>query len=346
MAPPTRRSVSFRSQINGELHDFLEYEGFECASTTSALVALVACLSRYTEEGISLAPIVLMSDDLGAISESVPESRMIQLGSCDRSDEAPKQILKECAPLAAGGWAIFLERDDQDKFRYGVIYTSPEFTKPSKKQSLVEDKSQDCPIVMVRQIAEGCVELAGAKGNQRVLHFSAARAEEKSLDESQISLAKSISKTRLTDEGTAFFSRFFEDTLPKTHGCLIVVMRNGEQAPEELQDGKMLDPPIDLIGSIETLREFNDLDAFARLESETKLLQGMLACDGILVFDDAGKILGYRVFLRTQADTGTSVIGGARRRTFAGLKALVDQEKLSAVFVRSHDGDAEFYEVN
>ena len=88
------------------------------------------------------------------------------------------------------------------------------------------------------------------------------------------------------------------------------------------------------------------MDAYARLDSEIKLLQGMLACDGILAFDDAGKILGYRVFLKTEAKSDGTVVGGARKRTFEGLKALVHTKKLSAAFIRSHDGDAEFCEVS
>jgi hypothetical protein len=70
-------------------------------------------------------------------------------------------------------------------------------------------------------------------------------------------------------------------------------------------------------------------------------MQGMLASDGIVVFTDAGAIIAYRAFLKLPSTSTNPVAGGARRRTFEALQALVGRD-IEAVFIASQDGQTEF----
>ena len=75
------------------------------------------------------------------------------------------------------------------------------------------------------------------------------------------------------------------------------------------------------------------------LERKGNLLEGMLCSDGITLFDERGRLLGYRCFI--QIPTKQEVVGGARRRAFG---ALCDHlgKGLSAVFMQSQDGWSDF----
>ena len=75
------------------------------------------------------------------------------------------------------------------------------------------------------------------------------------------------------------------------------------------------------------------------MDSKGSLLQGMLNSDGIVIFDDRGRLLGYNCFVKvTQA---ANVIGGARKRAFATLVNKLGNG-LQAVFMQSQDGWSEF----
>jgi hypothetical protein len=99
--------------------------------------------------------------------------------------------------------------------------------------------------------------------------------------------------------------------------------------------------PLSLAQRVQEYREHKDNEALAKLWSATSLLQGMLGSDGIVVFSDNGSILAYRAFLKLPSKLANPVAGGARRRTFEALRALVGRD-FTGVFMASHDGQTEF----
>jgi hypothetical protein len=73
------------------------------------------------------------------------------------------------------------------------------------------------------------------------------------------------------------------------------------------------------------------------------LLHGLLQSDGIVAFNETGQITAYRVFYKPPkgsedaSKAKATVSGGARRRAFEGVSALVGPSLKSALF-RSQDG--------
>jgi hypothetical protein len=59
----------------------------------------------------------------------------------------------------------------------------------------------------------------------------------------------------------------------------------------------------------------------------------------MIVFDTMGRITSYRVFYQPQNEEPAiqSVVGGARRRAYEGVKTLVGRPLMSVLF-RSQDG--------
>jgi hypothetical protein len=106
-------------------------------------------------------------------------------------------------------------------------------------------------------------------------------------------------------------------------------------------DGVMLEKPIDFASLVSDLKK-ERIDS-SHLESKGHLLQGMLNSDGIILFDNKGRLLGYNCFVKV--NNKDNVIGGARKRAFASIKSKINRG-LSAAFIQSQDGWTDFEGMN
>jgi hypothetical protein len=65
----------------------------------------------------------------------------------------------------------------------------------------------------------------------------------------------------------------------------------------------------------------------------------MLNSDGIILFDNKARLLGFNYFVRSK--TASKESGGARRRAFATLVKNIDNG-LCGAFIQSQDGWSDF----
>jgi hypothetical protein len=111
-----------------------------------------------------------------------------------------------------------------------------------------------------------------------------------------------------------------------------------KRAPKVLSnDGVILEVPIDFEELIAKFRK--NLIPQSLIDSKSDILSGMLNSDGILLFDNRARILGYNIFVAISSNA--SAFGGARRRAFESLKGIINRG-LCSVFMQSHDGWSEF----
>ena len=102
----------------------------------------------------------------------------------------------------------------------------------------------------------------------------------------------------------------------------------------------VLDPPLDLHERYQLhLEESKTAVSVSRLQAASELVSGFVHSDGITILTAGGKVLGYRGFIRSEAQSQTPT-GGARTRAFTALTAMVGNE-LKAAFYRSQDGRME-----
>jgi hypothetical protein len=119
------------------------------------------------------------------------------------------------------------------------------------------------------------------------------------------------------------------------------VLKKGVNVPAAMKDGVLLAPEVDVAERVRDFAKQSDVEGFLRLESVGSLLRGVFGCDGITLFTSDGKLLGYNIFVRLAAQAEDQPArGGARRRAFAILEALIESGELAAAFYRSQDGDA------
>ena len=66
------KKVTFRNQTKGEIDDFMEDEGLQCAPTQALVAVLVGELLHYTEEGRPLTPSVMCCESVDEVIAPFP----------------------------------------------------------------------------------------------------------------------------------------------------------------------------------------------------------------------------------------------------------------------------------
>lgn len=117
-----QKTITFRSQVTGNIADLIQDEGLTCQPSLEFLCALVGGLIRYHDEGVELSPTILFSTDIDSVLNGFPGSIKYLIGKAEVTPSSVKNILKDCAPLAMENWRIFIERTTAPQLKYGVFY--------------------------------------------------------------------------------------------------------------------------------------------------------------------------------------------------------------------------------
>ena len=272
----------------------------------------------------------------------LPDGDRIKIGDSTSDVSGIKEALKKCAPLATGGWLVYIQ-NNTDKIEYGVFKGSS-----NPISVLVDDvvmtPNNNLIVVKAFQVAEECVEVRANNGSRHYI-FLDHREEESPpplqyLDKLVSSI---IDKTEVEVEyiepATSFLKRLLFDSLRESHGCIVAVT-NMKKSPKLLSaDGIILDKPIDFVQLVSDLSKGKIPPS--HIDSKGHLLKGMLNSDGITLFDNRGRLLGYNCFIKLS--TGEHPIGGARKRAFTTLAERIGKG-LCAAFMQSQDGWSDFRE--
>ncbi len=334
-------NITFRTHLLGSISDFSRQSRLPLLQQTINLVELVVLLARYQEEGKKLSPKVYLTTDIPALCSMLPDSESIHVGTSTSDSSGIRTALKKCAPLARDGWMIFIW-DKGPSIDYGL------FKGTSNPISVLVDdvamtKNDDLSVVKVFQVAEDCVEI---RSNKSALHyiFLDHRQEEgppplQHLD-NLVSLIASNVKEKYYESIKGLLNRLLFESLRESHGCIIAVT-NMKKAPKLLaNDGVILGSPIDFGFLVEEL--ISKRKSESTINSKGALLKGMLSSDGILLFDNQARLLGYNCFVKVKRES--RVIGGARKRAFSTLKENIGRG-LCGVFMQSQDGWTDFEEL-
>ncbi|MGO9572470.1 MAG: hypothetical protein ACLP5H_33555 [Desulfomonilaceae bacterium] len=341
----TNKSISFRSQLTGDIHEFCFSENVTCGRTVEAIVQLVSSLSDYREEGLSLYPDVYICSDISRMCSMLQGGDFIEIGSGSISDETVKQALKKCAMLAINSWAIFLERSDT-QLKYGLFNYCKLPLSVSPVEILITPGDTTFPIIVAFQLASDVVELRGSAGHRLQIQFTPVRPGSPSpliaLDYLSNAITADVQPDSLPPIH-AFVNRTLNDIVRQTHGTLVaVVSKKRRMPPRIMRDGVILSPPFSITEKIRRYTNIKNDETMALLLSTESLIKGMLMTDGITLFRSDGSIIAYNIFIKGlgQLESLVYVMGGSRRRTFERMAAMVPNE-LKAAFIRSHDGQME-----
>jgi hypothetical protein len=346
MAP---KAISLRYHLVGEVEEFLREENMACVHTQAGLVELINQISTYKEEGKSLFPEVYIADDLDSIRHSLVNTEFLKIGRSERSDKVILKALKKCAPLAFGGWCIYILRDDAE-FEYGLFRSGATIISMPISKTLIEDGNKENNLFLVRQVADKVVEVVGVKGQGLTINFGIRSTSNLSPLEEQKKFIEEIIKNvdeAVKDQLRIFYSRLFLYVIQNGHGNLCVVLSSDASYPEILKDGIVFENEIMISDKVKDLLPFikdnsynaNSLEINSRLNGVFNLAAGMMMSDGITVFSDKGTILGYNIFIKhpEEDEELKKVEGGARSRTYTVLIHQLS-DIIKAVYIQSQDG--------
>jgi len=339
-------TVTLRAQLKSEVSDLLSDANMSCVETEEAIVTLAVDLADHREEGQPLFPRVLICDDLHQVLRVLQGSNPIKIGAGDRTAQTAILALKKCAPLATGGWAMWIDRQP-GAFEFGVFREPLVPTAIDLKTTLHDLEPGAIKALLAAQIAAGAVEIVGVGGRALHVHLSGMRSNRAAqMDEEPKLLSWFLESVadegRLREACTSFAKTMLHDAMRQSHGALVAVVAAGAEIPAALtSDAVVLDEPAELVTLVGRHTEDGSSEALAELLAYSSLLGGMLRSDGIVVIDSGGRILAFNCFLKTDisALAPRELVGGARLRAYMGLCRLVDEHALRGAFVRSSNGE-------
>lgn len=335
-------NITFRTQLIGGVTEFCQGSQLQFLTNALHLVELVVMLAHYREEGVSLFPKVYLTNDKNTLIAMLPDGEILKIGSSNPDVNGVKTAVKKCAPLATNGWLIYIEASE-DSLEYGVFKGSG-----NPISVLVDDvlmtESDGFFVVKISQVADECVEVRSNRGGQHFIFLNHRKEDSPPPLQYLDRLIYSITEKAHPDDREptiSFLSRLFFSALKESHGCIIAVT-NMAKAPKFLsEDGVILEHPIDFSQLVFDLKK--ERIEPSHLDSKGHLLAGMLNSDGIILFDNKGRLLGYNCFVKVS--NKDNIIGGARKRAFASIKSKIGRG-LSAVFMQSQDGWTDFEGAN
>ena len=344
------KSTSFRTQLKETLSNFLDSEKMQCVDTLESLLELVVALSHYTEEGNDLFPQVLLCDNLGFALSIFQGSEAIEIGKGAKSASTMHQALRRCARLSQRDWVIYVHRSGNE-FRYGVFRAPIAPTALGVRDTLVSlsQEDPDHRIIMVSQLVDKAVELIGSCSGCLNVYLSATpddTSHPRAAVENFASAASAIVDTDIKEQVDNFLLTTLFQALRYCHGALMAVAPHGATAVIGLtEDGVTLAEPIRLADIVREYNERRGDDTLAKLDAFASLLAGMVASDGIVLFDEEAVVLGYNFFIQRlagQVETPSGLLGGARRRAYKSLCNMVSKGILRACYFQSSDGTSDF----
>lgn len=337
-SPPS--NITFRAHLLGSVNDFCDAAALGALGRPAVVVELVVALARYVEEGRKLHPDVYLLGSLHNTLKLLPGSTVQVVGTAPASGDFVRQSLKKCAPLASGGWRVFLELNE-DKVTYGLFHGDLNPIAVPIDEALFSAADPSLSVVRVHQLADDCVEIRNSRGHRHNIYLSNKRETDPSPNRFLEALVDSICSEvapALKESVQTYLGRTLEESLRESHGCLVAVARR-TKPPAFLRDGIRLDPPISISEQVQ--HALRDSRAEAELRATSALIGGMFRSDGIVLFSNRGLLLGYNCFVKQPANAKGPAVGGARRRAYEALCARVGRG-LVAAYVQSQDGWSDF----
>lgn len=349
MAKEIKKS-SLRENILTSIGEFLYDEGFaRCAITKEGILELINMISDYYEEGVHLFPEVIISNDIDELFKTIPNRELI-IHEAELSVNEFKNAVKLCAPLATEKWTIFIEVSDS-KIRFGLTTAEMTETSFSLYQQTVGEMGLEqagVTVAYIRNISQKTVELVGLK-QQRIVSLTLHDIEHLLTDEVK-KLSKVVSEScneKFASTIGVYFEKSVNEAIKIGHGNLIGVVDGSEEnisiIKEKLNDGIYLQNPIDLAQLVAFAETEKNNETSVALKSFTSVTISMLNHDGITIFSNQGKVLGYHFFIGNYIADDSGFVGGARTRAFESMK---NSKLFKCCFYKSQDGNIKFWETN
>ena len=333
-------NITFRTQLLGSVNDFC----MECALplvSPEVIVHLIVRLSHYREEGAALAPQVYLTNDIDLLVKMLPDGEKVAISSTTPDAHGIEQMLKTCAPLATGEWKVYGQKKEQT-LHFGVFRGASNPLALDVDNILLSEQDEAI-VIKAHQIAEQCVQLRSSKSHNHYVYFNHRRQDTppplQHIDDVVSCMIRSV-HSQEREPVQSLMKNTLTNALVSSHGCILAVTNMSSPPKIISRDAVLLAEPVDFPAMIRELRKSPKPDTWLRyIEKKAELTTGMIISDGITLFDQRGRLLGYRCFVAAPQEGGA--LGGSRRRAFQALERQLGRG-LAAIFMQSQDGWTDF----
>ncbi len=303
-------------------------------------------ISHYEEEGVSIKPNILLTNDIDAIDRAISLSYTLEMFSDDTEAKFISRM-KALAPFCLHDWNVYVCAGADGKFRYGIYrclnsIKDKDFNTQLFEKKSLKERTDKIFAFLTSAYTSSCIIIKGLKDDEVRINFGLTT--KKVLDykeEIQEFVDASFSKLRTTKQKLSvvktLYGNIFENVFKNVHGTICVVIDKDYEDDGYLGDGIWLSEPI----------SFSKLFTQAKSASEAKLLGisnlflNMLNYDGITVVDNMGRIRAYNVFVETEQQD-FNIYGGARKRAVFSI-INSKKKKIVGVYFKSQEGEV-FYQ--
>ncbi|MDI6047410.1 hypothetical protein [Flavobacterium yafengii] len=343
--PKPIKNESLREYVLASIGSFLYKEGFQPNSVTQdGILEAINLISDYHEEGTALFPEVIITNSLDFF-KTIPNKELI-ISEGELSIEEFRKAIKLCAPLAIDSWVIFIEITE-NRIKYGLV--SAEMTETSLSmynQTVGELKVEyaKTTIAYIRNIGQKTVELAGLNN---VLTVSLTLDIPTDKTNSEVKKIAIEIASNCEEKYRNIIETFLEKTILNAlrigHGNLIGIVEDSEDSLEALKsenNGTYLPMPIDFMQLIIEAEEDKSNESSINLKSYSSILKSMLNHDGITIFTNKGKLIGYHLLIGNHEKEGQTSNGGARSKAYQSMQNC---NLFISCFYKSQDGNMKIW---
>ena len=334
-------SITLRSHLTGSLNDLVESANLGSLGKCSIVCELVCLFADYEEEGALLFLDVFLTNNLKTLTETIPQSTCLKLGTTTCDESGVKIAVKKTAPLVRGCWKMFLAADGEE-LEFGLFRDSGHPLNIPLDVALLSGGTGDAKFIRITKLARDTVRTVTHAGKASVVHFTNSKKTHSESGESVIELCELICsdlEEKLGQSCKTYLESLLSTAVRESHGSLIAVVKK-PKVPAFLSDCTKLSPPIKLSEAVEAVRR--DSNSIPQLHALESIVCGMFCCDGIVLFDTRANVIAYNAFIKLQA---SNVVGGARRRAYQALCDKVGGG-LRAAFFQSQDGETDLWKSN
>lgn len=338
---------SLRKHVIDSIGAFLFKEGFEPNEITPlGILELINMISDYQEEGVKLFPEIIITNSMDFFKTIPNKEIVIAIG--ELSIEEFKKSIKLCAPLAIDNWIIFIEIQN-NQIKYGLVSAEMTETSLSIYNQTVGDLKvvyEKTTIAYIRNVGQKTVELIGVKSRIAVSMTLDEPSEMTFSEIKNISQAISSKCNELYQKQIEiFFEKIITNALRVGHGNLIAVIDDNSEKIKEFMDneknGTILPNFINFEELIIDAETNKNNETSINLKSFSSILKSMLNHDGITLFTNTGKLLGYHILIGAyEKKEGEVLIGGARTKAFTSMK---NSGFFISCFYKSQDGNMKIW---
>lgn len=307
------------------------------------LLELLSKICTYEEEEHKIQPLLIIGNHLDSYFIQCPRSFKQEIFTDDLEGTNFNRLIKSLIPLCNNNWYVYIDINETE-IKYGIFRQFKSPTSVDFEEIFFDNEEQILDskgLICIRPYDKNSFIIKSIGQPHTIISFSFTECPEQpinAINKFCNDIVCGVSED--VDYVSTALKRILYYMPHKLHGTICLFVDNEYSYPNEYLAGLELSPPLDLIACIKNtknLKTYEDADQFY---AQTNLFYEFLNVDGITLINASGKIIGYNAFFRSE-HTPTNIVGGARKRTFEGLKQkmFTNNSNILGVYYQSQDGN-------